>query len=201
MVTGENIPRLRFGADMLCSPGVRILILLGCALAGPLFPGVAMARDPMQVVPPEQGVPAPNCAYSTKDDQKTADLDQYRGKVVYVDFWASWCGPCAQSFPFLNALNQQFHDQGLQVVGVDMDEDPADAQAFLARHQPNFTIAVPKSEKCAQDFSVQGMPSSYLVDRNGLVRHVQIGFRPGAAPALRDMVGQLLAEKPAAPSN
>jgi peroxiredoxin len=141
------------------------------------------------------GDAVPGCALSPLGESKTSDLSQYHGKVVYVDFWASWCGPCAQSFPFLNELHGQFKDQGLQIVGVNLDENVEEAKDFLAQNPAQFTIVADVSKQCAKDFGVKAMPSSYLIDRNGKIHHVHLGFRPGEAQALRELVEKLLGEK------
>jgi len=139
----------------------------------------------------------PDCALTSLADKQSFNLQQFKGKVIYVDFWASWCGPCAKSFPFMNELSRDLKDKGLQVIGVNLDETSADAQNFLAKYPANFVIAADTNEQCAKDFGVQAMPSTYLVDRNGTVRHVHLGFRPGEAKELRVLVEQLLAERQA----
>jgi thiol-disulfide isomerase/thioredoxin len=141
------------------------------------------------------GDTVPDCALSPLGETNTSDFSQYHGKVVYVDFWASWCGPCAQSFPFLNELHGQFKDQGLQIVGVNLDENPSEAKDFLAQNPAQFTIVTDVSKQCAKDFGVKAMPSSYLIDRNGKVHHVHLGFRPGEAQELRRLVEKLLSDK------
>jgi thiol-disulfide isomerase/thioredoxin len=138
---------------------------------------------------------APNCALTTIDAKQIEDMRQYRGKVVYVDFWASWCGPCAQSFPFLNEINREFSPKGLQVLGINVDENLKDAQTFLTKHPASFSTAADASGKCPQDFAVKAMPSTYLIDRNGVIRYTHLGFRPSETKQLRAMVEQLLAEK------
>jgi peroxiredoxin len=97
----------------------------------------------------------------------------------------------------MNDWQGAFGGQGLQVVGVDMDEKPDDAQRFLAEHPARFSIATGANAQCAKKFGVAAMPSSYLIDRNGTVRFVHEGFREGDAGELRAQVQQLLAEKPA----
>lgn len=141
------------------------------------------------------GDAVPGCALSPLGETKTSDFSQYHGKVVYVDFWASWCGPCAKSFPFLNELHGQFKDQGLQIVGVNLDENPAEAKDFLAQNPAQFTILADVSKQCAKDFAVKAMPSSYLIDRNGKVHHVHLGFRPDESKELRQIVEKLLSDK------
>ena len=121
-------------------------------------------------------------------------LSAFRGNVVYVDFWASWCTTCVLSFPFLDQLNRTYAAQGLTVVGVGMDEKADDAQRFLARHPVTFNIALNGNAQCARDFGVSAMPSSFVLDRNGVVRHAHQGFRLGDADQLRMVVEKLLAE-------
>lgn len=142
----------------------------------------------------ELGGKAPDCALTSISDAKHYDLQQFRGKVLYVDFWASWCPPCAESFPFLNELHSDLKDRGLQVIGVNLDQASEDAKVFLGKYPANFTVATDVDEKCAKDYDVKAMPSSYLVDRNGVIRHIHLGFRSGEAKELRTLVEQLLAE-------
>jgi thiol-disulfide isomerase/thioredoxin len=145
----------------------------------------------------ESAKTAPNCTLTLSGDTQSRDLRQFSGEVLYVDFWASWCGPCAQSFPFLSDLNRDYHSRGLRIVGINLDENFADAKDFLAQHPAGFSVASGVNEQCAEDFGVQAMPSSYLIDRNGVIRHEHRGFRPGEAEQLRKLVEQLLAEPPA----
>jgi thiol-disulfide isomerase/thioredoxin len=137
----------------------------------------------------------PACTLSSLGEAKTEDLQHYKGQVVYVDFWASWCVPCAHSFPFLNELHEEFKDKGLQIVGINMDENAGDAKAFLAKTPAQFTIVADTSTQCAKDFDVKAMPSSYLIDRKGIVHHVHQGFRSEDIKELRALVENLLAAK------
>ncbi|MEQ1715028.1 MAG: TlpA disulfide reductase family protein [Hyphomicrobium sp.] len=142
----------------------------------------------------DKGSAAPNCKLSLIDGKASTSLSQLPGKVLYVDFWASWCVPCAASFPFMNKLDKELSGKGLQVVAINLDEKPDDAKKFLAKHPVRFSIAVKANETCAKEFGVQGMPSSFIVDRKGVIRLVHPGFKPGDAGKLRSLVGQLLAE-------
>ncbi len=144
----------------------------------------------------EAGKEMPNCTLTTMNDAKNFGLKQFHGKVIYVDFWSSWCGPCAQSFAFLNELNNELKGKGLQVIGVNLDEVPEDAKTFIDAHPANFAVASDANQQCAKDFEVKAMPSSYLIDRHGIVRHVHLGFRPEEAKEFRVLAEQLLAEKP-----
>jgi thiol-disulfide isomerase/thioredoxin len=147
----------------------------------------------------EAGQKAPNCALRAFEGGQPYDLQRFHGKVLYVDFWASWCGPCAQSFPFMNKLDQELRGRGLQIVGVNVDEQAEDALGFLAKRPALFTIGADVGGRCAQGFGVKAMPSTYLIDRKGVVRHVHLGFRPGEAEDLRGVVERLLAESPPDP--
>jgi len=120
-------------------------------------------------------------------------MQQLRGKVVYVDFWASWCGPCKKSFPFMNAIDSEFRARGLQILAINVDEQPATAQEFLSRYPANFALGADNTGQCPRAFGVKAMPSSYLVDREGVIRYVHLGFRPGHAEQLRQAIEQLLA--------
>jgi thiol-disulfide isomerase/thioredoxin len=137
----------------------------------------------------------PSCALSSIGGSENIDLSQYKGKIVYVDFWASWCGPCAKSFPFLNEMHDQLKEQGLQIVGVNLDENIDDAKAFLAKYPANFEIKADVSKQCAKDFEVKAMPSSYIIDRKGIVHHIHLGFKPGEADEIKVIVEKLLSEK------
>lgn len=136
--------------------------------------------------------PSPICELTALDGSPVENLQAFKGEVVYVDFWASWCPPCAQSFSFLNQLQQDFGELGLRVIGVNLDERVADADKFLIKHAPEFAIAVDPTKQCAKDFDVIAMPSSYLIDREGVVRYIHRGFRPGETEELRMVVEQLL---------
>jgi thiol-disulfide isomerase/thioredoxin len=138
---------------------------------------------------------APQCALTSLNDTQRLDLQQFKGKVVYVDFWASWCGPCAKSFPFMNELDRDLKDRGLQLIGINLDEEVAEAKLFLDKYPANFIIATDADKQCAKNFGVKAMPSSYLVDRNGVIRYTHLGFRPGEAEEFRVLVEQLLSEK------
>jgi thiol-disulfide isomerase/thioredoxin len=144
----------------------------------------------------EAGKAAPVCALSAVGDSKPYNLQQFQGKVLYVDFWASWCGPCAKSFPFLNNLNREFKGRGLQIIGINLDEKPDEAKSFLSKYPANFTVAADVGGECAKNFGVEAMPSSYLIDRNGVIRHIHLGFRTGEAEEIKAWVGRLLAENP-----
>ena len=140
------------------------------------------------------GEQAPHCSLTSLNNVP-AHFHEYAGKVLYVDFWASWCSSCLQSFPFLNQLAHEFGDQGLHIVGVNLDEQIDDAQAFLAHHPSKFTITNRGGEQCAKSFNVEAMPTSYLIDKHGVIRYIHQGFREGEVDELKVQIAKLLAEK------
>lgn len=105
------------------------------------------------------------------------DLADYAGKVVVVDFWASWCVPCRRSFPWMNDMQAKYADQGLVIVGINVDADAAAAAAFLAEVPAEFDVHYSPDGSLAEEFGVVAMPSSYVFDRDGrqVARH--LGFK------------------------
>jgi len=102
------------------------------------------------------------------------DLQQYRGKVLILDFWASWCVPCRRSFPWMNEMQEKYGGQGLVIVGVNMDADAAEAQTFLKEFSVDFRIIEDAKGELAKKIDVIAMPNSYVIDRNGdvVARHL-----------------------------
>src|SRR5207249_3774894 len=91
------------------------------------------------------GTAVPACTLQALGDRAPLDMRQFRGKVVYVDFWASWCAPCARSFPFMNDLDREFRDRGLIVLAINLDEKLEDARAFLAKYPASFALTADPS--------------------------------------------------------
>ena len=141
------------------------------------------------------GEKIPDCELKKFNEiTQSLDLKQYNGQVLYLDFWASWCGPCAKSFPYTNKLEASLKRRGLQVVAVNLDENVNDAEDFLTKMPADFTLAYDSGQECAQSFAVQAMPSTYLIDRQGVVRYVRLGFRSGEIADLQKMIEKLLTE-------
>jgi thiol-disulfide isomerase/thioredoxin len=123
------------------------------------------------------GDAAPACAVPLLDGGRTVSLAEYRGRVVYLDFWASWCGPCRESFPFMNELQRDLAGKGLQIIAVSVDKTAAEAQRFLTRYPARFTIGLDSAGACPAAYRLEGMPSSFVIDRAGAVRAIHVGFR------------------------
>lgn len=163
--------------------------LLRCLTLTALMMGVG----PVAAIP--SGEPAPACPSLQPLAGKAAPLGgPWSGQVSYVDFWASWCGPCRESFPFLNQMNKELGGKGLRIVGVNLDENRQDAVNFLQQVPAEFTVAVADNTQCPEQFGVEAMPTSFLIDKKGVVRHVHKGFRAEDRAELRRLVETLLAE-------
>jgi len=150
----------------------RILALLVLCL-----PGAAAAVEANQ--------PAPSFAV----------LEAQRGKVVLVDFWASWCGPCRQALPAYEALRKEYGARGFEVIGVDVDQHPRDGETALKQLRLSYPQVPDAQGALAERYDVAGMPASYLLDRRGVVRRVHVGFERQDIEPLRKAVAQLLEEK------
>lgn len=153
-------------------------LALLCALASPLAAAERAAR------------PAPPFTLST--GKTTVSLDSLRGRVVMVDFWASWCGPCHHSFPWMAAMHRKYSDQGLTIVAINLDKSPEAAAGFLAATPAPFTILYDPTGKTAAAYHVQGMPTTVLVGRDGKIRTTHIGFEPAKAAAFEALIQEAL---------
>jgi cytochrome c biogenesis protein CcmG, thiol:disulfide interchange protein DsbE len=127
--------------------------------------------------------------------KEAVNLAQLKGKVVYLDFWASWCGPCKQSFPFMNELQAKYKAQGLEVVAVNLDAKRDDADKFLAQVPAKFSIAFDAKAESAKRFGIKGMPSSYVIGRDGKVVAEHSGFKDDDRKDLESRIASALAAK------
>jgi cytochrome c biogenesis protein CcmG, thiol:disulfide interchange protein DsbE len=123
------------------------------------------------------------------------DLTSLRGRVVYLDFWASWCGPCRQSFPWLQSLENNYKEQGLTIVAINVDTERRDADKFLAQFKPTFAVRFDPQGNLAAQYDIKTMPSSVLIDRHGVTRFTHLGYRPVDSELYAAQVRALLAEK------
>ena len=125
----------------------------------------------------------------------TVSLASYRGKVVYLDFWASWCGPCAKSLPALDQLRREFAPGDFQIVAVNLDRNPAVAARFLKQRPVGYPSAIDPKGSLPGAFGVEAMPTSFLIDRDGVVRYVHRGFRDSDVDPLRKQIQKLVAAR------
>ncbi len=129
--------------------------------------------------------------FSLPGQDKTIDLSKYRGKVVYLDFWASWCDPCKRSFPWMNKLQEQYGRDGLEIIAVNLDSSRQDAEEFLTKVPATFDIAFDEKGKTAEIYKLKAMPSSYLIDRNGKLVHKSLGYRKEEKEIIESKIQQL----------
>jgi cytochrome c biogenesis protein CcmG, thiol:disulfide interchange protein DsbE len=137
--------------------------------------------------------PAPRMSL-TLEDGRSLRLADLGGKVVLVDFWASWCAPCKVSFPQLDALQRAHAREGLVVVAVNVDEERRDAEAFLAQRPHELTVALDPKGAAAEAFRVDAMPSSFLIGRDGTLRYSHSGYSEKVRAAYAREIEILLRE-------
>jgi thiol-disulfide isomerase/thioredoxin len=155
-------------------------IALAIALAAGL-PGPAQAL--------EAGQKAPELRLGLPGSETLASL---RGQVVYLDFWASYCGPCKRSFPWMNEMHDRYAAKGLRVVSVNLDPKRADAERFLAQHPARFGVAFDPAQESPARFEVKAMPSSLLIGPDGRVIRVHAGFHDDQREELERAIQQAL---------
>jgi peroxiredoxin len=112
-------------------------------------------------------------------DGKTVTLGQYKGDVVMINFWASWCGPCRQEMPLLDDIYKQYKDMGFVLLGVNVEPDASNANGWLKKTPVSYPILYDPKSSVSQLYSVQAMPTTVIIDRQGVVRYVHNGYLPG----------------------
>lgn len=137
--------------------------------------------------------PAPD--FSLKNLKgETVKLSDYKGKVVMINFWASWCGPCRQEMPLLEDMSNELGKAGFVLLGVNVDEDPADAKDFLSDVPVTFQILLDSKMEVAELYKTQAMPSSFFVDKSGNLAHLHAGYKKGEEEDYRKVIKKLLAQ-------
>ena len=136
---------------------------------------------------------APDIQLPTIDGEM--NLKELQGKVVYLDFWASWCVPCRASFPWMAKIKRKYGAKGLEIVAVNLDKDRALADAFLKDMEINFLVAFDGSGESAESYGLRGMPGSYLIGRDGSIQASHLGFREEDKSKLESVIKVLLLQK------
>jgi thiol-disulfide isomerase/thioredoxin len=137
---------------------------------------------------------APDIALRTADGTEV-HLADLKGKIVLVDFWASWCVPCKTSFPALDALYREYRTRDVEVLAVNVDERRRDADAFLAVRPHELPVFFDSKGASAEAFGVRGMPSSFVIDRDGMIRFTHLGYSTNVDASYRQELVQLLSER------
>ncbi|MEP1448584.1 MAG: TlpA disulfide reductase family protein [Paraglaciecola sp.] len=161
---------------------ISLLVLVSCGLCVEYAQAVAINE------------PAPPFTIESLQDKQPITLSQFEGKVVYLDFWASWCGPCRQSFPFLAELKKEYQQYGFEVLSVNLDENPQLATHFLKQFPVNFVHLKGFNSDIAEKYKIEAMPTAFFIDALGRVRLIHKGFNPDHRTFLRAVLEKLIAE-------
>ncbi len=159
-----------------------LLITAACIAFSP-----AQAAEPMKAPPVELS--------SLSEPQQQISLSEYKGKVIYLDFWASWCAPCRKSLPLLNELRNELHSEGFEVLAINVDEERADGLRFLDEYPVDYPTLFDNGD-VASAYQLRGMPTAYLIDREGNLHSQHVGFNPKDMPSIRQEVVDLLGNSP-----
>jgi peroxiredoxin len=169
----------------MATPTIRIL--LRGALAAMLAATVAVAAAN------DAGGPAPAFTLTALSGEPAA-LSGYRGQVVMVNFWATWCGPCQQEMPLLDQMYKKFKPAGFTLLGVNVDKDAPPVRELLARKPVSFPVLLDPANSVSRAYHVDEMPSSVIIDRKGEIRYVHRGYKPGDENEYQDRIRQLIRE-------
>ncbi len=157
-------------------------LLLVAALC---LPHIGAAKQPLQA--------APNFTLPSMEGSNIR-LSEYRGDVVLVNFWASWCGPCRQEMPLLDKMYQRYKKAGFTLLGVNVEKDGSKGQRIAEKLKLSFPVLFDKKQQVVDDYNVSSMPSTVLVDRDGNIRYVHLGYKAGDEKMYSKMVKELLIE-------
>lgn len=143
------------------------------------------------------------CTFSTAvtasepNDKLESLFEQHQDRVIYLDFWASWCIPCRKSFGWMNEMLAKYKDKGLVIISVNVDTDPKLAAAFLKKNPINFPVIYDHAGVLASQYGLKGMPSSYLYARDGKLKATHVGFLTKHKPRYEAQINALLAQQQA----
>jgi cytochrome c biogenesis protein CcmG/thiol:disulfide interchange protein DsbE len=138
------------------------------------------------------GNPAPEFSLESMNGQGKVSMEGMKGKVVVVDFWATWCEPCKKSFPKLQALNVKYKASGLEIVGISEDDEKTGITEFGQTHGAKFALGWDEGKRIAEKWGPSSMPSSFIVDRKGIVKFVHLGYHDGDEDEIEKQVKSLL---------
>jgi thiol-disulfide isomerase/thioredoxin len=137
---------------------------------------------------PSNSKPRPAPTFTLPTANGTVVLDSLRGRVVLVDFWASWCVPCRGSFAWMKSMHERYSSKGLSIVAINLDKERPAADAFLADVKVPFTVAFDPRGRTAESFRVQAMPTSFIVSPSGAIVYTHLGFDPKKTAEFEHMI-------------
>jgi len=137
--------------------------------------------------------PAPTFSLPARGGS-TVDLSQFKGQVVMLNFWASWCGPCRQEMPLLESMYKKYQSLGFTLIGVNVEPEQKDAENFLKQTPVSFPVLFDAKSKVSGLYNVQGMPTTVFIDRKGAIRLVHESYKPGDENLYLDQIRTLLRE-------
>jgi peroxiredoxin len=167
---------------------VKFLAIATALLVGSSLAASAGAADAV-------GQPAPGFTLPLRGGTTPLGLEKLRGQVVMVNFWASWCGPCREEFPLLDQMYKKYKGLGFTMLGVNVEPESSNAEGFIAKTPVTFPIVFDKDSTVSKLYHVEGMPSTVLIDKNGVLRWVHRGYKAGDENEYLDHVRALLREK------
>jgi peroxiredoxin len=162
-------------------------LLKRCAMAA-----VVMASTAFAAAGDASG-PAPAFTLTTLEGQPSG-LSAYKGQVVMVNFWATWCGPCQQEMPLLDQMYKKYKGGGFTLIGVNVDKEAPAVKALLTRKPVSFPVLLDPANSVSKAYHVDEMPSSVIIDRKGVIRYVHRGYKPGDENDYQDRIRQLIRE-------
>jgi peroxiredoxin len=137
--------------------------------------------------------PAPQFSLAARGG-KTINLAQYKGQVVMINFWATWCGPCRQEMPILESIYKKYNKMGFTLLGVNVEPDSKPAEDWLKATPVSFPILFDTKSEVSKMYGVNGMPTTVIVDRKGTVRFVHVAYKPGDENEYQDSIRKLVRE-------
>jgi thiol-disulfide isomerase/thioredoxin len=161
----------------------------------PLLALALLATSTFTANATDVGQPAPQFTLPALQQGQATALKDKLGKVIYLDFWASWCAPCRTSFPLLNKLHEKLKAQGFEVVAINLDEDKAKAEKFIQEIPVGFTVLHDAKGEWADKYVVESMPTSFIIDKQGVVQKIHHGFTASDIDELEKKITELLAKK------
>jgi thiol-disulfide isomerase/thioredoxin len=156
---------------------------------------LAVAVAPAAIAGDAVGQAAPGFTLPVRGSGPPLALDKLRGQVVMLNFWASWCGPCREEFPLLDQMYRKYKALGFTLLGVNVEPDATDADGFIAKTPVSFPIVFDRESAVSKLYRVEGMPSTVLIDRKGVLRWVHQGYKAGDENEYLDQLRALLREK------